>query len=53
MDISVRREYLWSDTQHRYIIVRDVRRPFFGQLAFAKGASAQQTDIANSQQNFY
>ncbi len=50
--ISVRRDYLWSDTQDRYIIVRDVRRPFFGQLAFAKGASAQQTDIANSQQNF-
>ena len=53
MDISVIREHLWSDTQQRYIIVRDVRRPFFGQLAFAKGASAQQTDLANSQQNFY
>ena len=53
MDISVRREYLWSDTQQRYIIVRDVRRPFFGQVALAKGASAQQTGIADSQQNFY
>ena len=50
--ISVIREYLWSSTQNRYIIVRDVRRPFFGQIALAKGASAQQTDIANSQQNF-
>ncbi len=53
MDISVKRDYLWSDTQNRYIIVRDVRRPFFGQIALAKGASAQQTDLANSQQNFY
>lgn len=50
--ISVRRDYLWSDTQDRYIIVRDVRRPFFGQIALAKGASAQQTDIGQSQQNF-
>ena len=50
--ISVIRGYLWSSTQNRYIIVRDVRRPFFGQIALAKGASAQQTDIANSQQNF-
>ena len=53
MHISVKREYLWSDAQNRYIIVRDVRRPFFGQVAFAKGASSQQTDLANSQQNFY
>jgi hypothetical protein len=53
MDISIKREYLWSTTQDRYIIVRDVRRPLFGQVALAKGASAQQTDIANSQQSFY
>ena len=53
MDISVIREYLWSDTQQRYIIVRDVRRPFFGQIAMTKGASSQQTSLANSQQNFY
>ena len=52
MHISVKREYLWSGTQDRYIILRDVRRPFFGQTAFAKGASAQQTDIGQSQQNF-
>jgi len=54
MNLSVKREYLWSGTQDRYIILKDVRRPFFGQrVAWAKGASAQQTDIANSQQDFY
>lgn len=53
MNISIKRDFIWSDRQDRYIIIRDVRRPFFGQVAFVKGASAQQTDIANSQQNFY
>jgi hypothetical protein len=51
--ISVKREYIWSDRQDRYIILLDVRRPFFGQVAWCKGASSQQTDLANSQQNFY
>lgn len=51
--ISVKREFIWSDRQDRYILVKDVRRPFFGQPAWCKGASAQQTDLANSQQQFY
>lgn len=51
--ISVKKEFIWSDRQDRYIIVKDMRRPFFGQLAWCKGASAQQTSLANSQQNFY
>jgi hypothetical protein len=53
MQISVKREYIWSDCQDRHILVLDSRRPFYGQVAWAKGASAQQTDIANSQQDFY
>lgn len=53
MHISVKREYLWSDRQDRHIILRDVRRPFFGQIASVKGASDQQTSIANGQQDFY
>lgn len=53
MHISVKREFIWSDRQNRYILVRDVRRPFFGQSALCKGASGQETDIANSQQDFY
>lgn len=53
MNISVKRDFIWSDRQNRYIIIRDVRRPFFGRVALAKGASAQQTQLANSQQDFY
>jgi hypothetical protein len=53
MLISIKREYIWSDRQDRHIITRDVRRPFFGQTAACKGASAQQTQLADSQQNFY
>ena len=52
MHISTKRELIWSDKQNRYILLRDLRRPFFGQVALAKGASAQQTDIGQSQQNF-
>ena len=52
MHISTKRELIWSDKQNRYILLRDLRRPLFGQVAWCKGASAQQTDLANSQQNF-
>ncbi len=53
MLISIKREYIWSNRQERHILLRDVRRPFFGQTALCKGASAQQTQLADSQQNFY
>ena len=53
MHISTKRELIWSDKQNRYILLRDLRRPLFGQVAWCKGASSQQTDLANSQQNFY
>jgi len=53
MHISVKREFVWSDKQDRHILVRDVRRPLFGQIVLCKGASAQQTQLADSQQNFY
>lgn len=53
MHISVRKEFIWSDSQDRYILIRDVRRPFFGQVAWAKGASSQQQQISDAQQNFY
>ena len=52
-NISIRREFIWSDRQTRYLLVHDVRRPFFGQIALVKGASGQQTQLADSQQSFY
>ena len=44
--------YQWSDRQKRYILIRSKSRPFFGQLSLCKGASAQQSQIGNSQQQF-
>lgn len=53
MQITTRAEYVWSSKQDRYILLRKVSRPDNGRIAFCKGASAQQTDLGNSQQSFY
>ena len=52
MRIFSKIEYQWSDRQKRYILIRSKSRPFFGQLSLCKGASAQQSQIGNSQQQF-
>lgn len=52
-NISIRREFIWSDRQARYLLVHDVRRPFFGRIGFVKGANATQTDLAGNQSQFY
>jgi hypothetical protein len=52
MHISVKREFVWSDRQDRHILVRDVRRPLFGQIVLCKGASAAQEAQATSSANF-
>ena len=53
MRISSRREYLWSDRQQRYILVRNISSIIrTGPVALLKGASAQQTQEANSYQQF-
>lgn len=55
MQTSTRKiEYVWSDKQDRYIVLRQQKSIFWtDEVAFCKGASSQQTDLANSQQNFY
>jgi hypothetical protein len=53
MFISEKREFVWSTRQNRYILVRDVRRPLFGQIAMCKGASSAQENLANQQAQFY
>ena len=53
MRISSRREYLWSDRQQKYILLLDLSEKWTGPVAWGKGASAQQTQLADSQQNFY
>ena len=53
MRISSKREYLWSSFQDRYILLRDLSEKWTGPVAFAKGASSQQTALADSQTAFY
>ena len=54
MRISSKREYLWSDRQNRYLLVRDVSSIIWtGAVAVCKGASAAQNSLAASQTQFY
>ena len=53
MRITTKIEYVWSEKQNRYLLLSEKWTNWFGPVAFAKGASAQQTDLANSQQQFY
>lgn len=45
--------FQWSTTQDRYIRIREKSRPFIGQISLCKGASDQQTNLANSQASYY
>lgn len=53
MRISLKREYLWSDFQQRYILTRDLSIIRTTPILWCKGASAQQSSLADAQQNFY
>ena len=53
MLIATRREFVWSDKQSRYILLSEKWTDWFGPVALAKGASSQQTALADSQTAFY
>jgi hypothetical protein len=52
MKITTSVSYIWSDRQSRYILVRRVSEKWTGPVALCKGASPQQTDLANAQTAF-
>jgi hypothetical protein len=53
MFISTRREFIWSDRQQKYLLVKNVSSIIRTTVALCKGASSQQSALANSQQQFY
>lgn len=53
MLISLKSEYIWSDRLSRHILLRQKSINWTGPVLYMKGASQQQTDLANSQANFY
>lgn len=46
-------EYVWSDLQERYILVREKSINWTKTVAQCKGASSEQEELAKSQANFY
>jgi hypothetical protein len=53
MKITEFAEYIWSDRQARYILLRDKSSNWTGKVSLLKGASQQQEDLAASQAAFY
>jgi len=53
MWVSKRLEFVWSSRQNRYILVRGLSEKWTGPVSMCKGASQQQTDLANQQSQFY
>lgn len=53
MRINTHIEFIWSDTQSRYILLRKKSINWTEGIALCKGASSQQTQLANQQQQFY
>lgn len=53
MRITQKAEYVWSDKQSRYLLVKRVSSINRTEVALCKGASSAQTNLANSQSNFY
>lgn len=53
MRISSKREFIWSDRQNRYILLKDLSIIWTGPVVLCKGASQEQTSLGNSQQAFY
>jgi len=52
MHISVKREFVWSDKQDRYILLSKKSITWAGSVAFCKGASAAQEAQAQASANF-
>ena len=53
MKITQRAEYVWSEKQQRHIPLRRLSINWTGPVALCKGATAQQSQLADSQQAFY
>ena len=53
MQITQRAEYIWSTRQSRYLLVKKKSINWTGPVALCKGATAQQSSLADSQQAFY
>ena len=53
MQIARQIEYLWSEKQSRYLLVRKKTLDWTGPVVFCKGASAAQDQLAQSQSGFY
>ena len=53
MRIISKREFIWSDRQQKYLLVKELSEKWTGPVALCKGASAQQNDLANQQGQFY
>ena len=52
MKLTTKAVYVWSDRQSKYLLVKKSSILWTGSIAYAKGASAQQQSIGNSQQQF-
>ena len=53
MRVNLRTEFVWSDRQSRYILIKQLSEKWTGPVSLCKGASAQQNDLANQQSQFY
>jgi hypothetical protein len=53
MWITQKAEFIWSDKQSKYLLVKRKSIFWTGPILLCKGASSQQTSLADSQQNFY
>ncbi len=53
MFIATRIEFVWSDRQNRHILLKKLSEKWTGAVLLCKGASSQQTDLANQQSQFY
>lgn len=53
MRINLAVQYQWSERQDRYIVVRRKSINWTNSVDLCKGASAQQSQLADSQQSFY
>ena len=53
MQIHLNSEFVWSDRQQKYLLVKRKSVTWAGEVAFLKGASSAQNNLANQQSQFY
>ena len=53
MRITTKVDFIWSDRQARYILLRENSIIWKGEVALCKGSSDAQNNLATSQTNFY